>query len=146
MPCCGCRIFHRQLDGIVRSTAPAIHPMAFSSPIGFPSGWATSGPASRLPAARLTARGGVSVMPYFPVSIVRNRPLISFTSGIQCFGLGSISLRPNRSMDVIEDCTSTGAIRFDVGATVSTMMTGILVEPGNAGCNEFIPIGGMTLA
>jgi hypothetical protein len=49
-------------------------------------------------------------------------------------------------MDVIEDCTSTGAIRFDVGATVSTMMTGILVEPGNAGCNEFIPIGGMTLA
>jgi hypothetical protein len=26
------------------------------------------------------------------------------------------------------------------------MMTGILVEPGNAGCNEFIPIGGMTLA
>jgi len=49
-------------------------------------------------------------------------------------------------MDVIEDCTSTGAIRFDVGATVSTMMSGILAQTGISGCNEFIPIGGMTLA
>jgi hypothetical protein len=85
-------------------------------------------------------------MAYFPVSIVRNRPFISFTTGIQCFGLGSISLRPNRSIDVMDDCTSLGAIRFDLGATVSTMMTGILTETGMSGCNEFIPICGMSLA
>jgi len=85
-------------------------------------------------------------MAFFPVSTVRNRPLISFITSIRCFGLGNISLRPNRSMDVIEDCTSTGAIRFDVGATVSTMMSGILAQTGISGCNEFIPIGGMTLA
>jgi len=69
--------FYRQADGLISHIATAFHPIAFSSPVGFPSGWATSGPASRLPAARSTARGGVSVMPYFPVSAVRNRPFIS---------------------------------------------------------------------
>jgi len=36
------------------------------------------------------------------------------------------------------DCTSTGAIRFELGATFSIMMTGILVETGMLGCEEFI--------
>jgi len=80
-------------------------------------------------------------MPYFPVSIVRNRPFISFTTGIQDSGLYGISFRPNRSIDRVGDCTSTGAIRFELGATVSTMMTGILTETEMSGCNEFIPIG-----
>jgi hypothetical protein len=134
----GCRIFHRQTDGFVSLLATAFHLMAFSSPVGFPSGWATSGPASRLPAARPLARGGVSVMAYFPVSILRNRPFIAFTTGIQGFGLYGISLRLNRSIDMIFDCASLGAIRFELGATVSTMMTGILAETGYAGCKEFI--------
>jgi len=141
-----CRFSHRQLDGFTLSTTTAFHRIMFGSSVGFLASRATSSQASQLPAARPLARGGVSVMAYFPVSIVRNRPFISFTTGIQCFGLGSISLRPNRSIDVIEDCTSTGAIRFDLGATVSTMMTEILAQTGMSGCNEFIPIGGMTLA
>ncbi len=74
------------------------------SPVDFPSGWATSGPASRLPAARLTARGGVSVMADNPVSTVRNRRLISFITGIRGLGLYGISFRPNRSMEMADDC------------------------------------------
>ena len=85
-------------------------------------------------------------MAYIPVSNVRNHPFISFTTDIQCFDLGSISLRPNRSMDAMADCTSPGAIRCELGATVSTMMSGILVETGMAGYDEFIPICGMSLA
>jgi hypothetical protein len=112
--------------------------MAFSPPVGFPSGLATSGQASRLPAARPLARGGVSVMAYFPVSTVRNRPFISLTIGVRGFGLYGISLRPNRNMDRVGDCASLGAIRFELGATVSTMMTGILAETGMADCKEFI--------
>jgi hypothetical protein len=72
-----------------------------------------------------------------PVSTVRNRPYIPEI----CFITFSILLRPNRSMDRVDDCAPWGAIRSEPGATVSTMMTGILTEPGDAGCNEFIPIG-----
>jgi hypothetical protein len=85
-------------------------------------------------------------MAYIPVSFVRNRPFISFTTGIRDFGLYGISLRPNRSIYVMDDCTSTGAIHCKLGATVSTMMTRILAQTGMSGCNEFIPIGGMSLA
>jgi hypothetical protein len=141
MPCGGCQIFYRQVDGLISITATTLHLMAFSSPVVFPSGLATSGQASRLPAARSLARGGVSVMAYFPVSNLRNRPFIAFTIGIQGFGLYGISLRPNRSMDRVGDCTSTGAIRFELDATVSTMMTGIPSDTWMSGCNEFIPIG-----
>jgi hypothetical protein len=112
--------------------------MAFSSPVGFPSGLATSGQASRLPALRPLARGGVSVMADNPVSTVRNRRFISFTTGIRCFGLYGISFRPNPSIDMICDCALWGAIGFELGATVSTMMTGILTETGYAGCYELI--------
>ncbi len=77
-------------------------------------------------------------MAYFPVSTVRNRPFISFTTGLRCFGLYGISLRPNRSIDMIFDCAPWGAIRFELDATVSTMMTGILAETGMSGCEEFI--------
>jgi len=80
-------------------------------------------------------------MAYFPVSNLRHRPFIAFTIGIQGFGLYGISLRPNRSMDRVGDCTSTGAIRFELDATVSTMMTGIPSDTWMSGCNEFIPIG-----
>jgi hypothetical protein len=73
-----------------------------------------------------------------PVSTVRNRPFISFIAGIRCFGLYGISLCPNRSIDMICDCAPWGAIRFELGATVSTMMTGILTKTGMSGCNEFI--------
>ncbi len=137
-PCGGCRFFHRQLDGFVLFTATTFRPIAFSSPVGFPSGLATSGQASRLPATRPLARGGVSVMAYFPVSTVRNRRFISFTTGIQGFGLYGISLRPNRSIRMVGDCAPWGAIRCELGATVSTMMTGILAETGMSGCEEFI--------
>jgi hypothetical protein len=65
---------HRQLDGIILFTTTTFRPIAFSSPVGFPSGLATSGLASRLPAARPLARGGVSVMAYFPVSSIGNHP------------------------------------------------------------------------
>jgi hypothetical protein len=41
---------------------------------------------------------------------------------------------------MIFDCAPWGAICFELGATVSTMMTGILAETGMSGCNEFIPI------
>jgi hypothetical protein len=44
-------------------------------------------------------------------------------------------------MDRVGDCTSTGAIRFELDATVSTMMTGIPSDTWMSGCNEFIPIG-----
>ena len=77
-------------------------------------------------------------MAYFPVSIVRNRRFISFTTGIRDFGLYGISFRPNRSIDMICDCAPWGAIRCELGATVSTMMTGILTETGMSGCEEFI--------
>jgi len=134
----GCRFIHRQPDGFVLFTVTTFHPMAFSSPFGFPSELATSGQASRLPAPRPLARGGVSVMAYFPVSTVRNRPFISFTTGIRDFGLYGISLRPNPSMDMADDCAPWGAISFELGATVSTMMTRILAETGMSGCEEFI--------
>jgi len=133
-PCGSCQISYRQADGLIAIIVTAFHPMAFSSPIGFPSGLATSGQASRLPAPRPLARGGVSVMAYFPVSTVRNRRFIAEI----CFITFSILLRSNRSMDKAGDCTSTGAIRFELGATVSIMMTGILVETGMSGCEEFI--------
>jgi hypothetical protein len=73
-----------------------------------------------------------------PVSTVRNRRFISSIIGIQGFGLYGISLRPNRSIDMIFDCAPWGAIRFELGATVSTMMIGILTETGYAGCYELI--------
>jgi hypothetical protein len=111
--------------------------MAFSSPDGFPSGWAASNPASRLPAARPLARGGVSVMAYNPVSTVRNRPFIPEI----CFITSNILFRPNLSMGIVPVCASLGAIRFELGAIVSTMVTGILNETGMSDCNEFIPIG-----
>jgi len=126
------------LTVFVWCAATMFRPMAFSSPFGFPSGLATSGQASRLPAARPLARGGVSVMADIPVSTVGNRRFISFTTGIRGFGLYGISLRPNPSIDMICDCAPWGAIRFELGATVSTMMTGILAETGMSGCNEFI--------
>jgi hypothetical protein len=93
-PCGDCRFIHRQIDGFVLFTATAFHPMAFSSSVVFPSGWATSGQASRLPAARPLARGGVSVMAYIPVSIVRNRLLIPEICFITCSKFPG----PNRSM------------------------------------------------
>jgi len=77
-------------------------------------------------------------MAYFPVSTVRNRPFISFITGIQGFGLYGISLRPNLNMGRFCDCAPWGAIRFELDATVSTMMTGILAETGMSGCEEFI--------
>jgi len=134
----GCRFIHRQLDGFTLSTAITFHPIAFSSPVGFPSGLATSGQASRFPAPRPLARGGVSVMADIPVSTVRNRRFISFTIGIRCFDLDGISFRPNPSMNMADDCAPWGAIRFELGATVSTMMIGILTETGYAGCYELI--------
>lgn len=72
------------------------------------------------------------------VSTVRNRPFISFTNGIRCFDLYGISLRPNRIIGMVDVCAPWGAIRFELGAIVSTMMTGILGETGMAGCDEFI--------
>jgi hypothetical protein len=41
-------------------------------------------------------------------------------------------------MDMADDCAPWGAIRFELGATVSTMMIGILTETGYAGCYELI--------
>lgn len=73
-----------------------------------------------------------------PVSTVGNRRFISFTTGLRCFGLYGISFRPNPSMDMADDCAPWGAIRFELGATVSTMMTGILAETGMSGCEGFI--------
>jgi len=135
-PCGGCRQIHRQLDGFGLVTVTTFHLIAFSSPDGFPSGWAASNPASRLPAARPLARGGVSVMAYNPVSTVRNRPFIPEI----CFITSNILFRPNLSMGIVPVCASLGAIRFELGAIVSTMMTGIL-KTGMSDCNEFIPIG-----
>jgi hypothetical protein len=116
----GCRFIHRQLDGFVRFTLTTLHPMAFSSPVVFPSGWATSGLASRLPAVRPLARGGVSVMAHNPVSSGRNRPFIPEI----CCITSNILFRPNLSMGMVLDCAYLGAIRFELGATVSTMTTG----------------------
>jgi hypothetical protein len=125
---------YRQADGLISHIATAFHPMAFSSPVVFPSGLATSGQTSRLPAARSTARGGVSVMADNPVSTVRNRPFISKI----WFITSSILLRPNRITGIVDVCAPWGAIRFELGAIVSTMMRGILAETGYAGCDEFI--------
>jgi hypothetical protein len=140
-PCGGCRFIHRQPDGFVSLIVTVYHPMAFSSPVGFPSGWATSGLASWFPAARLTARGGVSVMAYIPVSFVRNRPFIPEICCITC----SNFLGPNRIMGRVPDCTSLGAIRFELAATVATMISGIRSQTGMSGGNEFVPIGWITL-
>jgi hypothetical protein len=41
-------------------------------------------------------------------------------------------------MWMVPDCARLGAIRFELGATVSTMMTGILPKTGMSGCYEFI--------
>jgi hypothetical protein len=73
-----------------------------------------------------------------PVSTVGNRRFISFTTGIRDFGLYGISFRPNRSIRMVDDCAPWGAIRCELGATVSTMMTGILAETGMSGCEGFI--------
>jgi hypothetical protein len=129
--------FYRQADGLISHIATAFHPMAFGSPVGFPSGLATSGQTSRLPAARSTARGGVSVMADNPVSTVRNRPFIPEI----CFITASILLRPNRITEMVYVCASWGAIRCELGAIVSTMMSGIPSQTGMSVCNEFIPIG-----
>jgi hypothetical protein len=136
-PCGGCRQIHRQLDGFGWVTVTTFHLIAFSSPDGFPSGWAASNPASRLPAARPLARGGVSVMAYNPVSTVRNRPFIPEI----CFITSSIFLRPNLSMGIVPVCAPLGAIRFELGAIVSTMMSGIQFEIWMSDGNGFVPIG-----
>ena len=76
-------------------------------------------------------------MAYFPVSIARNRPFISEI----CFITFIIFLVPNRIMDRVDDCASSGAIRIELGAIVSTMMTGSSSEIKMSDCNEFVPIG-----
>ena len=44
---------------------------------------------------------------------------------------------------MVGDCTSIGAIRFELGATVSTMMTGILAQPEcQVVRNSSQPVGG----
>jgi hypothetical protein len=73
-------------------------------------------------------------MAYFPVSSIGNHPF-NFDNGSIT---SSILHRPNGIMGRVCDCTSTGAIRWELGATVSTMMTRILPETGDVGCNEFI--------
>jgi hypothetical protein len=78
-----------------------------------------------------------SVMPYNPVSIVRNRPSIPEI----CCITSSILIGPNRIMDRVPDCTSLGAIRCELGATVSTMMTGIQFETWMSDGNGFVSIG-----
>jgi hypothetical protein len=72
-----------------------------------------------------------------PVSIVRNRPFIPEICSIS----SSILLRPNLSMGMVPDRASLGAIRCELGATVSTMMTGIPFETGMSGCHGLVPIG-----
>ena len=76
-------------------------------------------------------------MAYNPVSIVRNRPSIPEI----CCITSNILFRPNLSMGMVLDCAYLGAIRFELGATVSTMMTGIPSETGMSDCDEFVPIG-----
>jgi hypothetical protein len=48
-------------------------------------------------------------------------------------------------MGMVSDCARLGAIRFELGATVSTMMTGILSKTGMSGCDDFITTFGMAL-
>ena len=76
-------------------------------------------------------------MAYSPVSTVRNRPFIPE----KCSVTSSILLRPNRIIGMVDVCAPWGAIRCELDATVSTMMTGIPAETGMSGCDEFIPIG-----
>jgi hypothetical protein len=75
-------------------------------------------------------------MAYNPVSIVRNRPFIPEI----CCITSNILFRSNVSMGIVPVCAPWGAIRFEFGVTVSTMMTGIPSETGMSGCNGFVPI------
>jgi len=77
-----------------------------------------------------------------PVSIARNRPFISEI----CVITSSNFPGPNRIMGMVDDCASLGAIRCELAATVSTMMTGIPSETGMSDWNKLIPTGSMTLA
>jgi hypothetical protein len=48
-------------------------------------------------------------------------------------------------MDMADDCAPWGAIRFELGATVSTMMTGILAKPEcQVVRNSSQPVGGFS--
>jgi hypothetical protein len=76
-----------------------------------------------------------------PVSIVRNRPIISK----KCSVTFSILIPPNPSMGMVSDCACMGAIRFELGATVLTMR-GILSKTGMSGCYDFVTTCCITLA
>jgi hypothetical protein len=103
----------------------------FGPSVVFPSGLATSGQASRLPAARPLARGGVSVMATFAVFIIGNRcpPFLWWLSII----IATISIKWGF------DCARSGAICLQPHATVSGM-NGSVLEAGLAGCYELMTI------